>query len=125
MSQLIKFALTGGLATGLQYIIFALGLYVFGLSAGLSSGIGYAAGSVLSYIVNYTFTFESTAKHGKALTLFYIMVALGWSLNTVIVFVAADVMSVNPWVSQIAATGIVFVFNFWASRKWVFTHEQT
>lgn len=123
MSQFIKFVLTGGLATALQYVVFALGLYVFGLSAGVSSGGGYAAGSVLSYILNYKFTFESTSRHGKALTLFYAMVAIGWLLNTSIVFFLADVFSVNPWLSQFIATGIVFGFNFWVSRTWVFTHD--
>lgn len=123
MSQFIKFALTGGLATALQYAVFAIGLYVFGFSAGVSSGIGYAAGSVVSYIVNYTFTFASTARHGKALLMFYAMVAAGWVLNTSIVYFAADVSGINPWISQIVATAIVFIFNFWVSRTWVFTHD--
>jgi len=123
MSQILKFALTGGLATALQYIAFALGLYAFGLSAGVASGIGYVAGSVLSYVVNYLFTFESQARHGKALARFYAMVAIGWILNTSIVYVSADVWILNPWVAQISATALVFIFNFWVSQNWVFANE--
>ena len=123
MSQVLKFALTGGLATSLQYLILALGLYAFHLSAGLASGIGYLAGSILSYIVNYVFTFRSQARHCKALIQFYGMVAMAWLINTMIVFFAADLSGLNPWISQFAATGLVFIFNFWVSRNWVFKND--
>lgn len=122
MSQLIKFGLTGGVATALHYVVYALGLYIFGFSAGLSTAIGYFAGSVLSYVVNYKFTFKSNADHKTALTLFYIMVILAGTLNTLIVAFAADLSNIDPWVSQILATAVVFIVNFIVSRKWVFTN---
>ena len=124
MRELLKFAAVGGAATALHYLVFWIGLSVLEGSATLSTAVGYAAGSVLSYAANYSFTFRSTASHGRAFPSFYLMVALGWVLNTGLVYLGAAWLDLPPWPVQITATVIVFAFNFIVSRKWVFANER-
>ncbi|MEG1226852.1 MAG: GtrA family protein [Hafnia sp.] len=119
-NTLIKFLLTGGLATLLQYFILWCGVEFLGLLAATASGIGYMAGSIVSYFVNYYYTFNSTQSHTGAAARFYIMVGIGWLMNTVIVGLLADFMNWNKWIAQGIATAIVLIWNFCSSRYWVF-----
>lgn len=118
--MLVKFLLTGGLATLFQYVLLEIGTSILGWSAALSSGIGYLGGSIISYLLNYFFTFKSDSPHIKASSMFYTMVAIGWLINIIIMGLMADYMEINKWVSQIITTLVVLIWNFQISRNWVF-----
>lgn len=120
LRQFGRFLLTGGLATTLQYLILGFGTSVLGASAAVSSGIGYLAGSVLSYVLSYFFTFCSNRAHSLATLRFYAMVAVGWCINTLVMALLADSIGWNKWLSQILATVVALVWNFLVSRTWVF-----
>jgi putative flippase GtrA len=120
LGQFGRFLLTGGLATTLQYLVLGFGTSVLGASAAISSGVGYLAGSVLSYVLSYFFTFRSNRAHLPAAFRFYVMVAVGWCINTLVMALLADAMGWNKWLSQILATAITLAWNFLASRIWVF-----
>jgi putative flippase GtrA len=120
--QFLRFALSGGLAQLLLYVILGVGTEVLNWSAAFASGFGYICGSVLVYVLNYFYTFNHNRPHGTTVMRFYIMVFIGWSLNTLIMYLAVDIWGGNIWVFQILATGLVFIGNFWLSRKWVFAH---
>lgn len=116
----IKFLVTGGLATLLQYAVLWIGVDVFELPAAVASGVGYLMGSVLSYLLNYHYTFSSTQSHAGAVSRFYLMVLLGWLINIAVVGLLADWLGWSKWVAQVMATAIVLVWNFCSSRYWVF-----
>ena len=107
-----KFLLTGGIATGVQYVVLEIGTAFYGLSASFSTGIGYWIGSVISYFMNYFFTFNSRVSHSKATCRFYIMVCIGWFLSVVLMYLLVDILNFNKWFSQIFTTVIVFTFNY-------------
>lgn len=118
--QIFRFLLTGGIATALHYLTLAVCVYVFQWSAWLGSGIGYLAGSVISYMMNYFFTFGSALSHNQAVPRFYFAVAIGWALNTSVIALLVEGMSWNPWLAQVFSTLIVITWNFTAARLWVF-----
>ncbi|MDP2178385.1 MAG: GtrA family protein [Methylophilaceae bacterium] len=118
--QLVRFLITGGLATALQYILLGVGTTQLGWPAALASGVGYMTGSVLSYVMNYFYTFACNQSHLQATARFYLMVAIGWSINTLTMAVLVDAIGWNKWLSQIIATLLTLTFNFSASRAWVF-----
>lgn len=119
-NTLLRFLFTGGAATLLQYVVLWAGVQVFELLASTASGIGYLAGSVVSYLINYYYTFNSNRSHKGAAARFYIMVSAGWLLNIAIVGFLADWLRWNIWIAQGIATAIVLVWNFCSSRNWVF-----
>ena len=118
--QLIRFLLTGGLATVVQYAVLGVCMQMLGWSASLASGTGYLAGSVLSYVINYYFTFASGRPPHQAAPLFYIMVAVGLVINSSAMAVLAGSLGWNPWLSQFIATLLTLIWNFVAARLWVF-----
>lgn len=119
-STLLKFLLTGGVATLLQYLLLWCGVELIGMLAAAASGIGYLAGSILSYFVNYYYTFNSSRSHAGAVSRFYFMVGVGWLMNIAIVGVLADWLNWNKWIAQGISTAIVLIWNFCSSRNWVF-----
>ncbi|MDB5940186.1 MAG: gtrA-like family protein [Polaromonas sp.] len=118
--QLIRFLLTGGLATVVQYAVLGVCMQMLEWSALLASCTGYLAGSVLSYLINYYFTFSSGRPHHQAAPLFYIMVAVGLVINSSVMAVLAGSLGWNPWLSQLIATMLALIWNFVAARLWVF-----
>lgn len=120
MQQFFRFLFTGGLATVLQYSVLWLGVENLAFSAARASGLGYLAGSALSYFMNYFFTFRSKRSHLHAAPSFYLMVAIGWCINTGIMAVTADELQWSYWLCQIFATGLTLVWNFAASRNLIF-----
>lgn len=118
--QLIRFLLTGGLATVVQYAVLGVCMHMLDWNASAASGTGYLAGSVLSYVINYYFTFASGRPHLQAAPLFYIMVAVGLGINTSVMAVLAGNLGWNPWLSQFIATLLTLIWNFVAARLWVF-----
>ncbi|WP_334180951.1 GtrA family protein [Pseudomonas nitroreducens] len=119
-SQLCRFLIAGGMATALQYFTLWLCVHGFETSAALGSGLGYFLGSVLNYLLNYFFTFDTNEKHTHVAWRFYVMVLVGWAINTGCVALLADSLQWNKWVAQILATALSMVSNFSLSKSWVF-----
>lgn len=118
--QITRFLFVGVLATATQYFFLWLGVDMLHWPAGAASGLGYLMASALSYLMNYFFTFRSKRPHAQAVVRFYLMVTIGWLLNTTLMTVLADTLGWNKWLSQIIATALVLIWNFSASRTWIF-----
>ncbi len=120
IKQIIRFLFTGGLATALQYTVLWVGVDYLACSAAMASGVGYLTGSLLSYVMNYFFTFKSNRPHSYGISRFYLMVAIGWGINTGTMALLADSVKWNKWLAQILATALALIWNYMASRFWVF-----
>ena len=118
--QVISFAGIGLIATLLQYLILILLVQLFSIKPVYASTIGYFSSALLSYYLNYVFTFSSSAKHHIAVTKFFVVVAIGMSLNAVMMYLLTEKLSVFYIVAQVMTTGVVFIWNFIGSRLWAF-----
>lgn len=119
-NTLMRFLLTGSVATLLQYATLWFGVEVLYFPAVIASGSGYLAGSAVSYAMNYYFTFNSNRSHVGAAARFYLMVGVGWLINIVVVGGLADLLQLNKWVAQLIATTLALIWNYYFSRNWVF-----
>jgi putative flippase GtrA len=116
----VKFLIAGFLSTCTQYISFFLFLSIFNINVLVATSIAYIFGSIISYIVNYYFTFNSNVSHYKSLLSFYIMVIFGGFCNASLMFIMINIFTFNLWASQIIVTAIIFVSNFFISKRFVF-----
>lgn len=118
--QFLRFAAVGAIGTLVQYLTLWIGVEMLGMSAAVSSGIGYLFGSVVNYLLNYTFTFGSDATHIKAVPKFYAVVGIGWCINTGLMLLLTQHLAVNYWLAQMFVTGVGLVWNFTGSKWWAF-----
>jgi putative flippase GtrA len=123
VTQAIRFAMVGGLATLAHFA--AMGtLIVGGLTTPLvATFLGSLVGSVVAYVANRRHTFESDVPHRTALPRHYAVVAGSIALNALIFRLAHGSLDAPVWFAQGLATGLCMVFNFVASKYWVFKQQ--
>jgi putative flippase GtrA len=115
-----RFLLVGGLCTGLQYLLLVVLVEKTGFSATLASTIGYLASSVVNYFLNYSFTFNSVARHRHSLPRFLLIGLCGLLLNGAVTFIGTNVYGANYLVAQATATFVTLLWNFLVNLRWTF-----
>ena len=67
--------------------------------------------------------FRSKRKHSETLSKFVAVGGLGLVLNAAIMYVLVTIASIHYLLAQIAATGIVLLWNFFGNRFWTFADD--
>ena len=86
--------------------------------------IAYCCGGLISYTLNRTHTFDSDRTHLEAGWRFAAVMAIGFSLTGVFVWLFADRMGLPPMVARMLSTGIVFFWNYLAHKMWTFAEKR-
>jgi putative flippase GtrA len=119
-STIIRFALVGLSNTALGYAVIMLMHYVFGLDPTASNLLGYAAGAILSYLLNRTFTFASDRPHRRAAPRFFAAVAVCYLLNVVVLNLALHALRAPVPAAQAIAVVTYSIAFYLANRLFVF-----
>ena len=101
MMYFIKFLGIGAIATMIQYIIFIAFVELTSIKIVVASALGYGISSIFNYIMNYHYTFLSDAKHQIAAVKFTIVAFVGLSLNSLLMYVLVELLSMHYIISQI------------------------
>lgn len=121
--QFLRFAAVGLSGTAVQYLSLWIGCDQFAvLSAQSASALGYILGSVVNYVLNYFLTFGSSKSHAEAASKYFSILAVGWSINYVLMGYLPAHLGWNHWFAQLLSTGIVLLWNFSGSKWWAFKH---
>jgi len=118
--KLGRFLLVGGFCTLLQYILLTAMVEGFAWSATPASTIGYIVSASVNYLLNYCFTFESSARHARSLPRFGVITGFGLVLNGAVTYVGTTVFGAHYLVAQAAATCVTLLWNFFANLRWTF-----
>ena len=120
LRQFLHFAAVGACGTLVQYTMLEVGTGWLSMQAAWASAIGYVMGSVVNYLLNYFFTFESGKSHMEAASKYFTLLGIGLCINTALMALLADHLGWNIWIAQMLTTGIGLVWNFTGSRFWAF-----
>lgn len=120
VSQFLRFGAVGAVGTLAQYVVLWLGAVFLGWPAVWASAAGYVLGSVVNYLLNYHFTFASGKSHLEAAGKFYMVVGIGWCINTGLMGLLTGGLNWNIWLAQVLTTGIGLGWNFAGSKLWAF-----
>lgn len=121
--QFLRFAAVGAIGTAVQYVTLWFGVEHLSTTAVTASAAGYLLGSVVNYLLNYFFTFESGKSHLEAASKYYAVLGVGWCINTGLMALFVVQLQWNYWIAQIVTTGIGLIWNFLGSRFWAFQHR--
>jgi putative flippase GtrA len=116
----IRFLITGGLATLIQFILLWFFVSTLQLNQTFSSAMAFSISAVFNYILSYYFTFSAASPHGRALFKFCIMVVLGLLINTSCFHLFNILLSGQYLIAQAMSTVLLIIWNFNLSRKWIF-----
>jgi putative flippase GtrA len=121
LRQFAGFAGMGVIGTTGHYATLIGLVQLAGLIPLLATTAGFIVGASINYILNYKFIFRSNKRHAEALSKFLVVATAGLGLNTMTVWFGIDVERWNYLVAQLAATGVVLVWNFSVNKAWTFS----
>jgi putative flippase GtrA len=122
--QFLRFMAVGATGTAVQYVVLWFGTSVLFAKAAICSAAGYILGSVVNYLLNYIFTFKSGKSHLETASKYYMVLGVGWCINTGLMGVFVHGWKWNVWISQILTTGIGLAWNFTGSKWFAFKHHS-
>lgn len=121
---LLKFALVGGVNTGIDFLLFTL-LTVWGWGYLPAQCVSFTCAVLNSYLLNRSWTFRDSAGSGRFT--FYKFVLL----NILILLLTSGLIALLHqgigWpvlVSKFIATAVGVLVNFTGNRVWVFRQNQ-
>ncbi len=124
LRSLISFVLVGGFATGLQYAIMALLIWLADVPVVLASNIGFGISALANYLLNARITFRSEARHAATLPRFLITAALGMLINSLLLSLLVS-LGLHPAPAQLLATVGVMFWNYLINALWTFKKPLT
>ena len=110
----------GFVGTLVHYLVLIILVMTFDVRAVIGSTVGLIMGALINYILNHHFTFRSNKSHPETLVKFLMVASVGLVLNAFIMLVATEILGLHYLLSQIAATGLVLVWNFTGNSLWTF-----
>ncbi len=117
--QIIRFLLSGGAATLLHFSVMGALIYA-GIDAAIATTLGAIMGALLNYILQYYFTFNSQRQHIHSAMSYIGASSLAWVSNLLVFVFFHDFLLLNIIFSQLAATGLVTIQNYFVYNRLVF-----
>jgi putative flippase GtrA len=133
-----KFAIVGAIGTVVDYIVFNLSAFVFGLDELVAQGISFLAAVASNFILNRNWTFkDSRSKRLRVQLSQYVLVnAIGLVIRTPIFAFLGGIFHsyLDPvtlplgisasWLAHnlalAGAIGVVMLWNYFVNRRWTF-----
>ena len=118
------FSVIGVVATIVHYSILVALVERAHLPVVLSTSIGFIFGAIVSYGLNRRITFTHQPEFGRGLLKFVSVGMVGLGINALIV-AGLSHAGLPYMLAQVAATGVVLVWNFGVARLIIFRPQPT
>ncbi len=123
MKTVHKFLLLGLTTTAIDYAVYSI-VILLGIDYVIAIILGYSLGLLANYSIGRRYIFTSGAKLKSSKHEFIAVVAIavmGALLNIVIVkLLSYSLFTLDPLYSRIIAIGVVFFWNYFARKLWVY-----
>lgn len=120
--QFVKFASVGALGTALHYAVLIFLVSILDAAPWFGAVLGAISGALLNYFMNQRYTFGNRNSHARAFPRFVLATALTTFANGAIVKLLVD-ETLHYLISQVIATSVILVLNYFASRFWIYSGE--
>jgi putative flippase GtrA len=124
LKQFVTFFGVGVAATCLDWGLFLAQTWGLGAPEVIAALISYCCGGVLSYTLNRTVTFDTERSHMEAGWRFAVVMAVGFSLTGLFMWLFVQKLGLNGMMSRVLATAIVFFWNYAAHKLWTFAENK-
>ncbi len=122
--QFSLFLGVGVAATVVDYGTLTILTEFLGFDPVVAAQIGYLLGGAVSYTLNRLLTFQTNRSHMEAGWRFLTVMAVGFCLTGVIMYVLTKRLDIPYFYARVAATGMVFFWNFIAHKIWTFAAKS-
>lgn len=121
LKQVVKFCLTGGLCTVIDFGVLFVLTEQIGLSYVISNIISVSLSTIINYILSkiIVFNFSNTLRN---FVVFIILSLVGLLINEGLIVLCVNVFIIDYKVGKIISTGVVTCFNY-LTRKYMLKEE--
>jgi putative flippase GtrA len=123
IGQLIRYALTGGLASivniGLYWVLAARAH----MNPNVAWAIGFLAAVIVGYVVHSRWSFRGHGRRDNLLRTggrFFIISLVSFALNSLWVWLLVTRLELPIWAPYPLVLGVTPLAVFWLNRRWVF-----
>jgi len=120
---MLRFAVSGGLATATHVLVFVTLVEAFALRPVLASVPAFMVALIVSYGMNYHWTFSVSGPHRIFLPRFVAVALLGLVLNSGITYAVVDVAHYWYGYALLLVVLLVPLVTFLLSNFWVFKEQ--
>jgi len=121
---MLRFAISGGLATAVHVSLFVGLVEWLFVRPVIAAGVAFVVALMVSYGMNYHWTFSVSGPHRVMLPRFIVVAVLGLLLNLAITYLVVDVL--GDWYGYALLLVVIFVplMTFVLSKLWVFNASE-
>ncbi len=119
--QFIKFGFVGGICFLFEYAVFFLLSDLIEIDVLIANAIAFLLSTVLNYILSMRFVFKARedSARWRLFAIFVILSIVGLGISEGIVWLGVVVLEINKYISKLAATAIVLVYNFITRKAFI------
>lgn len=121
--QFISYFFVGGIAAIVEWIAFFVFNSILVLAPLIATCLAFVFSTFVNWILGRLITFKdsvtNTSKVMDALKIYGVS-ALGLLWNLILMYIFTSVFTLWPLGSKIAATGIVFIWNYFIRKLWIY-----
>lgn len=123
-AQFMRFGIVGVIAFFIDYGLFLLLDYVFGVNYLVASAISFIVSTVFNFAASMRYVFAGKRGQTRAqqFVIFFALSVIGLGVNQLVLWLCVAVLAWHAWVGKLVATAVVMVFNF-ITRK-VFLEDR-
>lgn len=122
--QFVAFFGVGVVAAIVHYSVLVGGVEAFGFAPVPATLAGYVFGGIVSYALNRRHTYKSDRPHEEAGWRFAVVAGVGFGLTYLFMSLFVNRWSLPYVPAQIATTGIVLIWSFFAHKYWSFADHD-
>ena len=118
--EFLRFFLVGLINTLVHFCVLYFAYELLSIELVTSTLIAFAIAVVVTYLLNYRFTFRSKKKHKSSLPKFIVtvLIGLGWKVGITVLVV--QYLEGPLLLAVIAAAFVIMINNYLLSKFWVF-----
>lgn len=123
--KVVRYFFVGGIAALVDFGSFVFLIEVFGLGWFWAALIGFVLATAVNYLLSVRHVFESGIRFSRRheVALVFLVSALGLLLNQTMLYLLIDQQGLNVFLAKVLAMGVVFVWNFTARSRFVFSNR--
>ncbi|TYB33909.1 MAG: GtrA family protein [Flexistipes sinusarabici] len=122
-----RYFVVGGIAASIDISIFAIFAKLLGFNYLLIGAIGFIIATLANYLLSIYMVFESEVRFSRRaeIILVYFFSIIGLLIHLLILYLFIDLLGFEKLLSKFIATGSVFLWNYTARAKIVFSKRHT
>ena len=124
-SGALRYLVAGGLAFAFNVLLLNVFREVLGFPTSLSALLAFWASFFFTYSLQRMFAFRSQASVRASLFRYSVLVAFNSVVVAFVVTVCYDVLGLGLGSSQLVATAITTVWNYFAYKHWVYARRSS